>query len=359
LSQFDFSASLLNKRDVRSFLFLAISVLTWGCASTPRQGVSRSDPYDSVRVDQMAANNVSGRVFERTIVCLNARRETHLPGPSTNFSVVLVTNVSLATLTNLTVTGSTNASRTFATNVVAVPIPAPGGNTGATEAVTPENAQNVALVATQTPNSTNTSVTSANNTSFSRASNQLVTTLNAQTLLSRQITTTTNNVSVTSAENQMFSIETNQVVTTLTNYVLTSVTNVLVTQPDTSQHDYYLYTEVTLPPDFTLQSGESLVLLVDGVRHGFVATNSQTAFVARKGFTSTLYKTTPEVLVAIANANEVKIRLKGNNSVIERAMSERSRENFSKFLLKYFTPAPSDPHVQSHAQADASSGRSR
>jgi hypothetical protein len=105
-------------------------------------------------------------------------------------------------------------------------------------------------------------------------------------------------------------------------------------------HDYYLYTEFTPPPDFTLQSGESLVLLVDGVRHGLAPTNSQTSFVARKGFQSNLYRVPPELLADIANAKEVKLRLKGVNAVLERDLNYWSRKNFRQFLLRYFSPEP-------------------
>ena len=72
--------------------------------------------------------------------------------------------------------------------------------------------------------------------------------------------------------------------------------------------------------EFTLASGESLVLVVDGVRHGFASTNSNTAFIARKGFTSTLHKVPPEVLVDIANARQVKVRFHSHPLTLGRGV---------------------------------------
>jgi len=53
-----------------------------------------------------------------------------------------------------------------------------------------------------------------------------------------------------------------------------------------------------------------------------------------------MYRVPPQVLVAIANAQEVRLRFKGVNSVIERDMNQSSRDNFKAFLLHYFTNSP-------------------
>ena len=90
---------------------------------------------------------------------------------------------------------------------------------------------------------------------------------------------------------------------------------------------------------FALASGESLILLVDGVRYGFATSTSGTAFIGRRGYTSNLYRVPPDVLIAIANAKEVKLRFRGVNSVVERTMNDSSRMNFRKFITKYFVPA--------------------
>ena len=299
----------------------------------------------------MIGNHVSGRVFERVIVCLNARRETREVNLVTNQTISLITNLSLFTITNQTVTATTNESRTLATNVIATPFSAQLSLTSTNGPAAPETNDVVSIATPQPVSSTNQTVTAANNTTFSKGNNQLVTTLNSQALLSRQVTTSTNNMSMTIAENQAVSVETNQVITTLINQTVSVVTNVTVTPTNLFLRDYYVYTELIPPPDFTLQTGESLVLLVDGVRYGLTQTNSQTAFVPRRGFTSSLYKVPPEVLVQIANAKEVKIRVKGVNSLIEREMSQRSRNNFRQFLLRFFVPEAASADSESHAAA--------
>ena len=47
--------------------------------------------------------------------------------------------------------------------------------------------------------------------------------------------------------------------------------------------------------------------------------------------------------MAIANAKEIRLRLKGVSSVIEREMNESSRQNFRAFVVKFFTPPPGAP----------------
>jgi len=92
-----------------------------------------------------------------------------------------------------------------------------------------------------------------------------------------------------------------------------------------------------------LQSGESLVLLVDGVRYAFTQTPLTASYVGRKGYSTVFYRTAPEVLVALANAKEVRVRLKGSTATVERVMTASSRQNFRTFLLKYFVPEPPPP----------------
>jgi hypothetical protein len=286
-----------------------------------------------VKVDQVVGNNVSSAPFQRTIVCLNPRRESRLITLVTNVEVVLVTNVTVVTITNLMVTMGTNTSRTLATNVAALP-PA----TTAAPPTDTEVAEGTQVVVTAPPNTTNETVTTASNLVLSKAPNQSSFVVSVQTQLSRQVTVSTNNISITAAENETRSFETNQVLTLQTNLTVVPVTNVVVTETNLLLRDYFLYTEVTPPPDFVLAPGESLVLLVDGVRHGFAPATSGTVFVSRKGYLSTLYRVPPELLVDIANAREVKVRIRGVNSVIERTMNTASRNTFKKFLAKYFVP---------------------
>jgi hypothetical protein len=311
-------------------------MLFCGCAGTHKHGTSIADPYEEATIVQMTGNNVSGAVFARTILCLNARRETRIVTALTNQTVALVTNVSLSYVTNQTVTLSSNQSATLATNeapALALATPtSPETNTPATE--TP-----AVVVAPPPPGaSTNVATTTASNVTLSRAGNQTVTTASAQTQRSRQVTTSANNLSITTAENQNISAETNLIVTVNTNLSVSPITNVSVVLTNLPVHDYYVWAEFTPPPDFSLQPGESLVLVVDGVRHALTATNSPSVVVPRRGFSAALYRVPPQLLVDIANARQVKIRLKGVSAVIEREMSHASRNNFKKFLVKYFQP---------------------
>ena len=312
-----------------SFLLAAVMV---GCAG--RRYASYSDSYEAVQVVQMRGNNVSAKPVQRTILCLNARRETRMVHGFTNVNVVFVTNATVVTLTNQSITVITNLSRTLATNVIALP-PAP--SVTATNEAAPADT-NVVVVAAASPSSTNESVTTANNVTLSRAGNQISSVANLQTQTSRQITVSSNNVSITTADNQVATAETNLVLIVQTNLTIFPVTNVVVVETNLPHHEYFLFTELTPPPDFSLQSGESLVLLVDGVRHVFAPVNNPAFIANRKGFLTTLYRVPPEVLVDIANAQTVDIRLRGVNSAIDRTMSASSRKAFKKYLLKYFTP---------------------
>ncbi len=307
-------------------LALMLAALLCGCAGTKQQGVAVCDPLDAVKIEQMTGNHVSGAVFERTIVCLNARRETRWVTAVTNQSVAVLTNTALNYLTNQTVSLTTNQQQTLATNLVAAP-----------PRVADTNAPEM-LIAPIAPASTNVSVTTASNVSATRAGNQTTTSANFQTQRSRQITTTDNNISITTADNQLITAETNLVVTLLTNVTLTSVTNLAVTLTNLPVQDHFLVLEYTPPPDFTLAPGESLVLLVDGARYPLAPGTTQSVLVPRKGFNAVAYKATPQLLVDLANAKQVKMRVKGTSQLIERDMSQASRTNLKKFLVKFFAP---------------------
>lgn len=64
-----------------------VAALLAGCAGVHKRGTSRIDEYDAVQVDQMVGNNVTRKVFEKTILCLNARRETRTLYAITNQTV--------------------------------------------------------------------------------------------------------------------------------------------------------------------------------------------------------------------------------------------------------------------------------
>ena len=318
-------------------IFLSALVLA-GCTGTQNKGVSHYDDYDSVKIEQMVGNNVSGRTFEKTIVCLNARRETRRVSAVTNVNVALVTNQIVTAITNQTISISTNYLFTLMTNLA----PQTPGS------VSPGAAQGDAVVVETNVIAavTNAGPSITTNSSLSLAANQSATTSPSQAAANsqfirtynNQITTASNNLTVSLVTNLVVTSETNQVVNYVTNSIIATVTNIAIVPTNFLARDYYLLTEMTPPADFTLQSGESLVLLVDGVRHGFSQSQPASAFVGRKRFTTGLYRVSPEVLVAIANAKDVKLRFKGVNSAVEKSMSESSRQNFKTFLLKYFTP---------------------
>src|SRR5436190_14392199 len=327
---------------MRNIALLIVCSALAGCMGNKKSGIAYVDAYDDVKVEQTMGNSVSAAPLQKVIVCLNPRRETHRVNAVTNQAVSAVTNVSLVYVTNQTVTATTNLSRTLSTNQFALPAPLQ------TPATTNENAEAGANAETNTvatlaapppPNSTNNTVTTTANITLSKAPTQTSLTANHQQLLNRQISLNTTNMNLLTADNEVVSIETNLVVNVYTNQAISSVTNYNIVYTNIFVRDYYVYTEFTPPQDFTLQnSGESLVLLVDGVRHGLTAAGSQTAFVSRRGYQSALYRVTPEVIADIANAKEVRLRIKGVNSAIERKMNEDSRNNFRRFMLKYFTP---------------------
>lgn len=325
---------------MKIFSLALLAALLAGCAGRHPEGTARYDDYDSVKIEQMVGNNVSQTVFSKTIVCLNARRETRAVTALTNTAVTAVTNQAVVAVTNQTISIATNLLYTSMTNLAPALAPAPAIPVGDAP---PDTNAPPAVAAAQL--STNLTVTVANNNSGTVAPNQKAFNQQQVRTFNNQLTTASNNISVTLMTNIVVTAETNQTITYLTNIGVVSVTNVIVTPTNGVAFDYFLYSELVPPPDFTLAPGESLVLLVDGVRHGFATATSGTAFIARRGYTSNLYRVPPEVLVAIANAKEVKIRFKGVNNVLERTMSGGSRQNFRDFVAKYFVAPPAPKKV--------------
>ena len=331
------------KREAMKFLGIFLSaILLAGCSGTHKKGTSRFDDYDSMKIDQMVGNNVSPTVLQKTIVCLNARRETRRVTAITNVSIVQATNQTVVAVTNQTVSVATNFLFTVMTNLTPLapgPVPAPGAE-NAVSTSPPETNTVVAVTNAGPALSTNVTVSVAANQSATIAPNQTAAASQLVRTFNNQLTTSSNNLTIAVMTNLVVTADTNQTVNYVTNSTVASVTNVVITPTDTLAYDYFLYTEMTPPADFTLASGESLILLVDGVRYGFTQSQSGTAFIGRKNFTSALYRVPPEVLVAIANAKEVRIRFKGVNSVIERTMNNSSKQNFKTFLVRYFSTEP-------------------
>ena len=339
---------------MKVFAVLLSALLLFGCA-THRKGFSRYDAYDAVKVDEMVGNNVSQTVFAKTIVCLNARRETRRVTALTNTLVTSVTNQTINGITNQTVSVSTNFLFTVVTNLspAITPLPIqPVGDNAASGSETNTNV--VAVVLNVSPAmTTNFTVSVGNNASATVAPNQRTANNQLVRTMNNQLTTTSNNLSVSVMTNLVVTAETNQTVNYLTNTAIVAVTNMIVAPTNGVAYDYFLYSELIPPPEFTLAPGESLILLVDGVRYGFTPGQSGTGFAARKGYTSTLYRVPPEALVAIANAKEVRIRFKGVTTLLERKMSASSQSNFRAFVSKYFVPEPSvTPEQQVAAEAN-------
>ena len=345
-------------------LFLLAATLV-GCAGRHPGGVSKLDEFDAVQVDQMVGNNVSSAPLQKVIVCLNARRETRQVTAITNVSIVTVTNASVVAVTNEIISIATNYLVTTMTNLAPQVGGAPGGPVSdeaaaaAAATVTPAAGDAAALAAltNSAPQlTTNVTVSVARNSTATAgpsqrgANHQVVRTYN------NQITTQSNNLSVSLMTNLVVTAETNATVSYVTNFSLASVTNITITATNLAVHDYYLVTEMVPPPDFTIQSGESLTLLVDGARHALATTTPGAALVSRRGFTTTVYRASPELLVALANDREVRLRLKGSGNVLERTLSDRSRQNFKAFLVRFFSsPEPdTDPARPPEKQAAVS-----
>jgi len=347
---------------MKNLCLLLSLILLAGCAGTARKGVSRYDEFDAVKVDQMVGNSISKAVFEKTIICLNARRETRQVTAITNVTVSPVTNQIVNTVTNQTISISTNYLVTSMTNLVPPNLAGPPASATATtptpgdagaDPVLTDAATLPPLTNAPAAISTNLTVSLANNKSASTAPNQSTANNQLVRTFNNQITTMSNNLTVALMTNLVVTAETNEVVNYVTNSLVSSVTNVTTIATNYLVAEYFLYTEMTPPSDFTLQSGESLVLLVDGERYGFSQTQPASAFVGRKGFVTGMYRVPPQVLVAIANAQEVRLRFKGVNSAIEREMNQSSRANFKKFLLRYFTNPPETDSAPVSAEAPA------
>jgi hypothetical protein len=325
---------------MKKVLLSLCAVLLCGCGSTSKRGASQVDIFENVRIEQTTGNNVSGMVFQRTLFCLNARRETRRVSAVTNAVLSFHTNCVVSWSTNVYSAGSTNAVSTLATNQLA-----PAAGSGPVTATNEESGPRFLIQSTAEP-TTNKAVTRTADTSVttSAGNNQAAVTVNTQSsvAVNTQTTTTHSNLAISTISSQVIRTEANQTVTAVTNVVVTPGTNQIVIATNLFIHDDYLYTEVTPPPDFTLAPGESLVLLVDSTRYAFAPTNTTAASFGRRGFVCTLYKVPPEVLVAIANAREVRVRLRGVSSNLERKMSAACRKRFRKFLLKYYTPEEPD-----------------
>jgi hypothetical protein len=83
--------------------------------------------------------------------------------------------------------------------------------------------------------------------------------------------------------------------------------------------------------------GTTLLLNVDGKEMGFTGNGSYNKRKSsKKGYVieSALYEVKRPELEAIANAKHVKVKIKGNNGIVEREFSPENFERFRQFLAR-------------------------
>ena len=319
------------------YLLLTLVSVSLAACSTPR--ISSYDEFEKIKVDKMTGNSVSANVFARTLVCLNAAREGKGFLAQTNSTISYTTNFVVTSTTNLTVSTSGNVQVASLTNTIAsLAIPASVDETNSTSATS--NSANNGSSGLTTSTARNESIANVPNQNVRSGSIQVVTTINGQATINRD------SLAITTGTNEVVTVETNYIVTTFTNQVVTPITNVVVKTSENPVSDYFLYTEIA-PADLSLVSGESLIVLADGVRYGCTQAAPQTAWETRRGFLTTYYKVAPEVITAIANSKEVKLRIKGTSGTLERTMNSDSRKSFRTFLLKNFASPRQDSTLTS------------
>lgn len=291
----------------------------------------------------MAANDVNLHILTKTIVCLNGMRELRWAEAVTNINVRYVTNAAVTAVTNLTVTRSENQFLSSNTNN-SPPIPVLALVDAADPGTAPTNSSAASAIAPAPEGSTSGLITSTtSNESFATAPNQTVLSKSTQvvTTINNQGTQNADGQSVLGGTNRTITLETNYVINSITNYLVTPVTNVLVKSPEGPTYDYYLYTEIA-PADFQLAPGESLVVLIDGERHAFSPSQPASMHQTRRNFQTTFYRVPPDVLTGIANAKEVKIRLRSTTGGLDRKLNIFSRQRFRAFLEAQTKGTPSE-----------------
>jgi len=102
--------------------------------------------------------------------------------------------------------------------------------------------------------------------------------------------------------------------------------------------DYNLILEFRAPEWLNIGNGESLVLLVDNERLGFIGEGS---IKNRKVITGQFgswsveiakYSITKDELIKIANASEIKMKIKGESNFVERSLNKENINNFKNFV---------------------------
>lgn len=91
-----------------------------------------------------------------------------------------------------------------------------------------------------------------------------------------------------------------------------------------------------------IESGESLVLLVDGKRVGLTGDgswNNRNVLYGGSISETAWYPINPEIIRMISNAKEVKVKLIGSNSFVQRYFTQTNFNNFRKFVESYLPRA--------------------
>ena len=314
---------------MKRLLPLTLALIVAGCTGAHKY--SKFDEFEGLRVDQMTGNVVSGRIFGKTSLCLGARRESQVVTAVTNIYVTSVTNNEVTYQTNATISALTNILISASTNAVAAPL-----IESTNIAVLGDSQPAVVLANAASPGSTNVSMATSGNHGVTRGNNQTTITSQVTSQYNNQISASSNNTTITTQFSRNLTSETNMVITVITNQSIQPITNIAILSTNQIVRHYYLLVELLPPPDFTLQTGDSLMLLVDGRSYSFTPANPESVFSARKGYVSVFYRATPEVLLGVANAREVRIRLKGVNNHIDRTMPRSAQANFRKFLQRNF-----------------------
>lgn len=86
----------------------------------------------------------------------------------------------------------------------------------------------------------------------------------------------------------------------------------------------------------------SLLLLIDGKTTELTPENEVRRNSGSGGWVteSAMYEVEPELLIALAGAKEVKVRIRGDKYPLERCFSEDNFAHFKDFVAQFVTPAP-------------------
>jgi hypothetical protein len=331
---------------IRFLVLIALLTPLVGCAS--RQTV-RYDEFDRAEIAEIRGNYVSGRLFGKTVLALNPRREARQITLVTNTVVEFKTNLVTTTLTNLIITLATNSVIGSSTNdnppipVVAAAAKEEEAASGETNAAPAQTAQTNVVVVTPPQPLTNITTTTGLNLSALRGPNQTGETAQRVQGLTRSVSLVTNNQTITVQLNEVVTFETNRTLTVQTNQFIVGATNVTILKTNLVVHDYYLCTELISPVEFAVAPGENLTLVIDNDRYVLSQTNTPAALAGRKRFTTALYRVPEDVFARIADAKQVRIRLKGTLSVIERTLPKSTQKKFKEFVTELERLAKKEP----------------